>query len=391
MSIAIMSDLHLGDGSCRLTENNEFNPNGIYQNFKNRIMQFTGNNPLKYLVLNGDIMDFSISPFHRSIRISQPFFRQLSIDKITENVIYIPGNHDKYVWDGLQWDTSVIGNLNNGRAPDPFVRIQPAIIDLPDSAKILLEGISTNKDGNFGDIFLKGLFDINQPNPTIILAYPNLYIKKVDETILITHGHMFESAWVMLSELLRGVSGIPNEISLKDIEEWNAPLTSLICTGVGSGGLVSELFYKIEREAYEKRSNTLLTTLDGVLPRIKKMLDMSWFLKILLPDKLIKQVVSSIATKSEDPKKYENYFDDDAKVERFKQFYTATRKELERLNLREPKKIIFGHTHHPYDKNHPYKSERLPDFEFYNTGGWLKESYAEVFLIDDSRFDSFRI
>lgn len=389
MSLSVTSDIHLGDNSCRLTHNNEFNPEGIYKDFRNRIMQFTGNKPLKYLVLNGDIMDFSISPFHRSIKISQPFFRQISEDKLAENIVYIPGNHDKHVWDGLQWDTSIIGNMFAGNPPKPFARIQPAVINLSAPEKIFLEGV--NPDGNFGEIFLMGLFDKDKQNPNIILAYPNLYVRTINETILITHGHMFEAAWVLLSELLRGVCGIPTEMSLRDLEEWNAPLTSLICTGVGSGGIVSELFYKIEREAYEKKSKTLLSVLDGVLPRMKEMLSMSWFLKLLLSDKLIKNIAVSVVSKTEDPREYENYFDEDEKVKRFKLFYEATRKELTRLNLNEPKKIIFGHTHHPYGKDNPYRCKKLRGYEFYNTGGWLKENKAEVFLVDNSRFESFTI
>jgi hypothetical protein len=64
---------------------------------------------------------------------------------------------------------------------------------------------------------------------------------------------------------------------------------------------------------------------------------------------------------------------------------------LTQLNHDEQQKIIFGHTHHAYGKDNPYKSKKLPSYEFYNTGGWLQENKAEVFLMDNSRFESFTI
>ncbi len=391
MSIAILSDLHFGDGSSRLVDaNNTFSTSGAYQKLKEGIFNFTNKEPITCLVLAGDILDFSINSIDSSIKIGQPFFRQISSDKLARKVIYIPGNHDKQVWDGLQWDISIIGNLSAGRPPKPFVRIQAGTIDLTNTSRVELKGVKPNEEGNYGDIFLKGLFDLNATNPEIILAYPNLYIKTSNETILVTHGHMLETAWVLLSELLRGSAYIPNDMGLKELEEWNVPLTSLICTGVGSAGKVSELFYKIEREAYEKKNDVFLKTMDTVLPRLKDILECKWYMRIL-PNSLIKKILGPLVTKAEDPRKYEKYFDNDEQVKKFKVFFNATKKELSSLGLAEPKKIIFGHTHHPYGRNNPYKTPKLPGLEFYNTGGWLKESKAEIFLLDESRFESFSI
>lgn len=391
MTIAIISDTHIGDPSSRLVDSDGLFSQSMpaYQSLKNGIQQFTDMKPLKYFVLCGDIMDFSINAIDDSITKARAFFKQISEDKLAENVIYIPGNHDKQVWDGLQWDTSIIGNLSNYRPPDQFARIQPAWITATGAIK--LEGINPNGEGKFGDIFLKGLFDKSEDNPTIILAYPNLYIEKKDETIIVTHGHLFETAWVLLSDLLHGVSELPDNIGLREFEEWNIPITSMICTGVGSGGDVSELFYKIERGAYEKKSGLLSSTLDKVLPRIKDEFELhSWYTKII-PYGLIKKIIIDAASQAENPRSYEKYLDDDKKAEHFRIFFKATKEELKRFDLPNSNTIIFGHTHHPYSSNEPYKTEKFPDLTFYNTGGWLKESKAEVFLIDDSRFESFTV
>ena len=390
MTIAIISDTHIGDAASRLVnDHGSFSSNiPAYKNFKEGILKFTNGQPIKYLVLLGDIMDFSINSINNSITIARPFFKQIKEDKLAENVVYIPGNHDKQVWDGLEWDTSIIGNLSDYRPPDAFARIQPAWITA--AGLIKLEGIEPDENGKFGNIFLKGLFDKASDNPTIILAYPNLYIERGNETIIVTHGHMFETAWVLLSDFLHGVSGISDNMGLKELEEWNVPITSMICTGVGSAGQVSSLFYRIEREAYNKTTTTLSDVLDKVLSRIKDEFNLPWYAK-MIPGSLIKKILASAASQASDPRSYEKYLDDDKHAEHFRNCFEATKSELTRLKLPNSKTVIFGHTHHPYSSREPYRTNRFPDLTFYNTGGWLKESEAEVFLIDGPRFESFRV
>lgn len=386
MSIAIISDTHIGDRSSFLALEGSFVPNSTaYRNLKKGILEFTGNKPLNFFVLCGDIMDFSINPIDDSIRIARPFFRQISIDRLAERVIYIPGNHDKQVWDGVQWDTSIIGNLSEFRDPKSFARIQPVVIDT--GSMIDIDKVKPDRNGQFGDLFLKGLFNDSPGNPEIILAYPNLYIKKKDETIIVTHGHMFETAWVLLSDLLHGVSGVPDNPDLKALEEWNIPLTSMICTGVGSAGEVSDLFYAIECEVYRKKTKKLSDTLDKVLPRIKDEFDLPWY----VPGFLIKKIILSSVADIDGPRDNKKYFEDKSKAEHFKIYFNDTKKELSRLGLPDTKSIIFGHTHDPYGADHPLPDKKFPEITFYNTGGWLKPDAAEVFLIDAERFTSFRV
>ena len=125
MSIAIISDTHLDDGSSRLVDDHgRFSPAlPAFQSLKNGIFNITGGKPLNHLVLCGDIMDFAIESVSKAITIARPFFAQISADRLKESVVYVPGNHDKQVWDGLELDTSVIGNLSNYRDPTPFKRV----------------------------------------------------------------------------------------------------------------------------------------------------------------------------------------------------------------------------------------------------------------------------
>jgi len=388
MTIAIISDTHIGDRSSRLLDKNGTftSSNPCYCELKEKIFNFTKRKPLEFLVLSGDIMDFSINSIDSSINLSRPFFQQLSSDKLTKRIVYIPGNHDKQVWDGVQWDTSIIGNLSDNRPAKQFTRIQPAVISSFNT--IELEGIYPKSKGKYGNIFLKGLFDTSFNNPQMILAYPNLYIKMEEETILVTHGHMFETIWTIISTLFKGVSGLPDNIGFKELEEWNIPLSSMIATGLGSAGKVSDLFYRIEREIYENKSSLLSQTLGSILPRIKDELNLPWYKKILIPDWLIKKIILAVAMKAEDPREYNDYLGDKNNKQNFSVFFEASKKELERLKLPPVNKIIFGHTHHPFSRNNPYITENFPGLKFFNTGGWLQENRAEIFLIDQNRFES---
>jgi predicted phosphodiesterase len=390
MSIAVISDTHLGDASSRLVDNNgRFSPDlPAYQSLKNGILEFTGGKSLNHLVLCGDIMDFAIESVSKAITIARPFFAQIAADRLTESIVYVPGNHDKQVWDGLEWDTSVLGNLSDYRDPTPFKRVQPAHIDA--TGQLTLQGLSAKATNTVGEIFLRGLFRDSPGNPKIAIAYPNLYIERQGKSVIVTHGHLFETAWVLLSDLLHGVAGLPDELSLAQLEEWNVPLTSMSCTGVGSGGEVSQLFYEIEREAYEKRTDTLSATLGQVLPRLKDEFGMNCLLRTLFPNSLLqKAILSLVSKKAEDPRAPGDYLADSMRLKHFTGFLRATNAELRNLSLPASDALIFGHTHQPISSNNPYRPQLFPNMTLFNTGGWLKESEAAVFIIDGGQIVSF--
>lgn len=390
MRIAIISDTHLGDASSRFVDDKgRFSPElPAYQSLKNGILENTGGKPLNHLVLCGDIMDFAIESVSKAITVARPFFAQIAGDRLAESVVYVPGNHDKQVWDGLEWDTSVLGNLSDYRDPTPFKRVQPAHIDT--TGKLTLPGLSVQATSNVGDIFLKGLFRELPSNPQIAIAYPNLYIAHQGKTMIVTHGHLFETAWVLLSDLLHGVAGLPDEPNLAQLEEWNVPLTSMSCTGVGSGGEVSQLFYKIEREAYEKKTDTLSTTLERILPRLKDEFGMNCLVRTLFPNSLVRRaILSLVSKKAEDPRAPTDYLADPMRLKHFASFLRATDAQLRNLSLPASDTLIFGHTHQAINSDKPYRPKSFPNMTLFNTGGWLKESEAAVFVIDSERIVSF--
>ncbi|MCX8030849.1 MAG: metallophosphoesterase [Thermodesulfovibrionales bacterium] len=390
MKIGIISDVHLGDSNCKLIKDGKVTLK--YNEFKNTVFRFTKGDSLDYLVLNGDILDFSINSFEESCISAKPFFQALQRDKLTKELIYIPGNHDKHIWDAVEWETNVIRRLKEHKDPRPFRRTQPGYIDYVINTPLVLQGVSrvTGTD-HYGTLYLEGLFELNKTLP-INIVYPNLYIKTKEDVYLITHGHMLELAWVLLSEILCSEPELVGKKGVRELEEYNIPLTSMICTAVGQAGAVSRLFYKIQREAKVGRTDRLKKLLDNILPKLDNLLELPWYAELLDNALLmaIRQFALSIAGDISDARYDKQFYLKDSIKSRFMRFLVASFSQAEELGIGFPNKIIFGHTHEPRSYNDPMEVavSVLKDGKLYlyNTGGWLDEKgkSAEIFFFDDN-------
>jgi predicted phosphodiesterase len=390
MKIAIISDTHLGDGTCRLVEKGAVTE--TYNIFRDSVKKFTGDKSLKYLILNGDTLDFSINSFEESCKIARPFFNALRNDNIADEIVYIPGNHDKHIWDAVEWETNIIRRMKNHEDPRKFRRIQPGIIDYA-VGKIDLPGVKKAKGTKrFGSLFLEGLFDKTGILP-INIVYPNLYIKTAHNgTYIITHGHMLELAWVLLSELFSGEPELAGKTGLAELEEYNTPLTAMICTGVGQAGAVSKLFYQIEAEAKSGKTERLKKMLDNIIPKLDKLIELPWYAE-LLDDILLKAIRKAAIYIAEDVTSTrfdKEFFTKESVRRRFLTFYAASCAQAGELGIDLPARIIFGHTHEPIPAANPIKIETVSFLKggetlLYNTGGWLRgeNKSAEIFFLDD--------
>ena len=391
MKIAIISDVHLGDPKCKLVKNGAVTQ--TYVALRGEIKKFTGDAPLDYFVLNGDSLDFSINAFEESCKIARPFFVAIKNDNLAKEIIYIPGNHDKHVWDAVEWETNIIRTMKDHKDPRKFRRVQAGLVDY-DKGYLELPGVTTvNGPGRYGTLFLEGLFEKDRVLP-INIVYPNLYIKTAADTYLVTHGHMLELAWVLLSEFLAEVVG-RKKVTIKELEEFNIPLTSMICTGVGQAGDVSKLFYKIQREAKNGSSRSLSRVMDHVIPQVDKMINLGiWEFLDNAVLKGMKKWALKVAEKGVADARYDKHFFEKESVRRrFLTFYEASCLQAKVLGLNPPWKILFGHTHDSIPSNKPMEitKKQLPQLKgekvwLYNTGGWLKEKgkSAEVFCLNDN-------
>ncbi len=390
MRIAVISDVHLGDPAGKLVR--EGGITETYAALREAVRGFTGGRPLDFLVLNGDILDFSIRSFAGSCRIARPFFTALQRDGIAREIVYLPGNHDKHVWDAVEWETGVIRRLADHSDPRDFRRTQPGVIDLA-SGELVLPGVSrAASTGRYGTLFLEGLFAPGG-HPPVAVAYPNLYLRGAGESLLVTHGHMLEPAWVLVSELLAGDPAVAGGPGVAELEEWNVPVTALLCTALGQAGRVSDLVREIQAQAREGESARLREALRHVVPNLESMIHLAWPFEGV--DDLVLEDLGRVAAGLAEhyrPARYDRVFFEREEVRgRFGRFYRASCAQAGELGVPPPRRVLFGHTHEPIPARAPMRvaDPGLPgggDLLLFNSGGWLAGSDrgAEVFLLDES-------
>lgn len=374
MKIGIISDTHLGHPDCTLLQGDKLS--GAYYNLATSIHAFSGRKPLDFLVLNGDVLDFSANTMVEALKAARPFFRGICRDKLARQIVYIPGNHDKRIWNAVEWETNIIGKLSRQEDPRKPRRTQPGVIDMK-GRSIKLSGVArVAGKKRYGNLFLEGLFEKGRTLP-ILVVYPNLYIKTAQDLIMVTHGHMMDMAWVLVSELLGGVVK-DGTLSLVEMEEFNAPFHSFLCTGVGHGGQMSELFFRIKKEAQQGKSKELQRAMDAMVPIVDKMIPLGLF--EFLDNALLKglkMLALFVANnRVEAPRFNEKYFSDRERRKRFSRYFTATCEETMLLDLAVPGKMVYGHTHKVIPASNPYHFEHLMELGgenllMYNTGGWL--------------------
>jgi len=387
MKIAVISDTHLGNPESRLMEDDALTDS--YESLRKAIRKFNNNKPLDYLVLNGDTLDFTSGPIDVVMTAAMPFFQGVYTDKLAKKLLYVPGNHDKQIWDMVEWESNVIGRLREHASPRKFRRTRPGVLDAASGRLELLE--PGQEKGTLPEraLFLEGLFEERMTLP-IVVTYPNLYIKTKKDLILVTHGHAAGLAWVLLSELL-GAYVKEGKLSLTDMEEYNAPLTAFICSGVGRGNEMSELFYRIQREARQGKSRELKKALNKVIPILDRMIPLGLFEFF---DNALLQVLKMLAlfvanNRVSDPRYNMEYLNAPAVRDRFIRFYSAVCEEAALFNLGPPNKLIYGHTHEVIAAADPVPIQGLEELYgeellTYNTGGWLrhKGKSAEILFID---------
>lgn len=407
MTIGIISDMHFGDGNCKLL--NKSGLSNVYTKFRDEVINFTGGpsagKPLNYLVLNGDTLDFSINAFEKSCQKARPFFTAVQKDNLAEKIILIPGNHDRQIWDVVEWERHVTMRMQRHLDPEEFTRTQPGLIRR-DMKSLDLPEVSPRPETNEpGGLFLEGLFPNAVSSVDVIVVYPNLYIETAADTYLVTHGHMLEPAWVLLSELMADYppirKAIGNHVGLHELEELNKPLSDLICSAVGQGGPVSDVFYDIQVDAKNGRTDNLKSLLDCLLPKLDALFDLPWYAEGLDNAFLfaLKKVAFAIIGKGRSSRYDSEFWDHQPVRDRFARFYKASAEQAQdTFGLGSPNRIIFGHTHEPIAALKPtvITAKDLPQIDFrtiknqklhlYNTGGWLKDvpgKSADIFFFND--------
>ena len=417
MKLAIISDTHFGDDNCTLVTP-EKTIGTKYEKFKELVGQHND-----FLVLAGDIFDFSIKSYDVAYNCGQAFLQQIKADGIADKIIYIPGNHDADIWHIVQHQKSVINKLENGDLPEKYDHSVAGIIDdriNSPTRGVVLDKTSHRTEGReeYGGMFLDR---ITKPETVFYFVYPNLYIVTANDTVLVTHGQYLESYWAMLGEVALDVAYDDLKVGDVDIEEtieMNYPLNQLACTGIGQAGVLTKVIRLVQTDV----NNGRYERIERYMSRFEKVIEelsdndigqTEWFSKVIHnvqtyakkglmkllwrtwgKNKILNEI-SEIGT----TRYSEEFMKKSETKERFERFYNASLIEIGEINTRRncnipaPSRIIFGHTHQPI----PWKygiplvfgsvsSASPKQLTLHNTGGWLMNNNkfcgAEVFLYD---------
>ena len=399
MKLAITSDTHLGDPLCSLVEwnGNDYTEGIKYKDF--REAAGTGND---YLILLGDILDFSVTSYENAYRAGKVFFTLVQKDKIADQIIYVPGNHDYDIWNIVENEVNIIHQIKNGKIPRKFRTAVPGILDdrtNTETPGLTLPGVGKRSDGtySYGGLFLDHITD--EPSH-FIFCYPNLYLATDEGTILMTHGQYLDSYWSFLSKWAPIIFGSDLKLGTKmDIQEMvgmNFPFNQLACSGVGQAGILSEILSKVQQQIKESKIEKTRQYLDNLANYLDEhVFDYrKWYQFLneaasdLASNKAKKMIFDTISSQTQ-VRDNKEYFQLPEVQERFFDYYNACVAEVEDLgklfniHIPEPDKIIFGHTHQPIPLENSVKiiSSLGNSLIIHNTGGWLykQESHEAAF------------
>lgn len=405
MRFVIISDTHFGDSEGTLVSCKGDVP-GIgprYDEFKKRAGE--GND---YLILLGDILDFSIENYDDVYPAAQVFFRQIQKDKIARKVIYIPGNHDFDLWHTIEYEINVIYQIKHGRPVSPFRMSVPGVIDdrfgSPDQGFRLYPGLTKKRDpeeSSYGGLFLDSITTSakgHQGKPTrFIFAYPNLYVVTDEGSVLITHGHYLELYWEVLGEIARLAFGDkldianPDSLTIKEMVSMNFPLCQLACSGVGQAGPLTDVVQKVQGSVKDGKSDDIKDFLERLDDAIDILTPYRWWHPMEVGREVAWDVASGVAKwllkrqlgKYKDTRYNREFMEKKEVQRRFADYFKASCREIRTINekfdqaIPDPQTVIFGHTHDPVPwgastlNTENFGIPELPKVMLYNTGGWL--------------------
>ncbi len=419
MKLAIISDTHFGDPMSTLVSYDSNNKPVIGPKYDAFLkVAGTGN---KYLILLGDIFDFSITSYSRAYEAGKVFFEQVKKDQIADEMIYVPGNHDADFWHTVEYEVNVIRRINKGKNPRDFRFSVPGFIDARGKSQtggsLILPDVS-KQDGT-GPKYCGLFLDRITEDPTYFnFAYPNVYMVTDNESVLITHGQYFEQYWALASEWVTKLApetlDIGDEMDLKEMVGINFPLSQLAGSGIGQAGPFTKVVRKVQRDIKDSKLSDIKGYLDRLDKEIDKRTQYPWYKQ---PLEWVIDIISRWAKgkilnglKTVESTRFDEEFIHKKDVQnRVKNFYKASQIEIGRLNksyqlnIPQPNTIIFGHTHQPIswgDRNAPKTLVNKQPVSLNNTGGWLNKMEegkivfcgAEVFKYSsDIGFSSIRV
>lgn len=399
INISVISDLHLGADSSVLIDNRNSTTTANMTNFKNAVIKDLPGGKVDYLVLLGDVFDLSVTSFKNSWITAGIFLN--SIEDITDNIVYVPGNHDFTMWHYLEQDINVTNKIRSGSLPSGFRYTAPGIMN---------SSIKKDKNNNkLGPCFI---YDVSPPydggyfkslwkgeNKQFFVAYPNLYIfSSADDVALLTHGQYFDTFWSILGFLCLNCAdkylknAVNGELTISEFVQVNYPLSILDASAIGQSGIFADLAQQLTEDVAKGD----LSKIKDIKKRILKVIDkkiefkgnFSWIKEYLsdktidlgeyIADKIIEDLSKKKGTRFN-----ENYIKEH--TDDIKEYLVMSDRELSEIKKslssdsapNNISRLIFGHTHvssRPGEQSKIRFASSAQPTSCLNTGGWILNS-----------------
>ena len=397
MRLAVISDTHFGDEHCTLVTSGQDGDSPRIGPAYSAMKETVGK--VDYLILLGDIIDFSVASYQRAYRHARVFFRQVQEDDLARELIYVPGNHDFDIWHTVEHQVNVINQLKQGQLPRAFRRSVPGVIDDRRGgaeAKFVLPDVPAHPEWHeeqayYGNLFLDHITRTKRSEGeklTFNFAYPNVYlITDEGDCTLLTHGHYFESYWSFAAEwaMLLAEDDLnletDGEMNLREMVGINQPLSQLACTGIGQAQPLTQLLRKIQKEIDAGKTGRLHKYIDRVDTNLRESLKLSWFAKLVrsYAIRILKGPFLNHIAGMEQARYSKQFLKRPSVRERFCSYYHTSLNEVQRLHKEHhldipvPTRVIFGHTHQPisWDSDELMTQVNGGVVQLCNTGGWL--------------------
>ncbi len=338
MKLAIISDLHLGNSLCSLVEwnGNEYVEGPKYPEFCEAAG--TGND---YLILLGDVLDFSTAGYENAYEAAKVFFTLVQEDRIADQIIYVPGNHDYDIWNIVENEVNIILQIREEKIPRKFRTAIPGILDDrtgTETPGFTLPGVGKRTDGSYtyGGLFLDHITD--EPS-NFIFAYPNLYLAEDEGTTLITHGQYLDGYWSLLSRwaprIFESDLKLEEQMDIKEMVGMNFPFNQLACSGVGQAGILSESLAHVQQQVKDGRTKDTQQYLDNLVTYLDKhvLVYKRWYHEAAseFAIKRLKKLIIGMLSAETKVRYNKEYFRLPEVQERFFTYYNACLAELEQL------------------------------------------------------------
>jgi len=302
--------------------------------------------PWNSVIFSGDLLDLNLATLTTALEGNNTAdthllgFREFIknvLDKLAdslsvENWIYIPGNHDYWVWNTLSTQVACLSVLSSGSCmgtiPSPLMQYK--------------------WQGNAA--FISGVFPASVRD-RVAVEYPDHVIKRNEGDILITHGHYLDWSQTEFEDLCK---------SLKDCKDQK--------------DVVRRIF--IQTAQYQAVANAVSFT-----SRTRRFIDLL-FGPGNLKDRIIKYFKNLFKNASTIFNSSMRNKTMDIKQLMFIEYYL---KYFQNYEAEPPKYFIFGHTH----KQGSASTKDIPDREKIYKGKEIKVFNAGSFLADEKTLASF--